>query len=115
MRNPSPLPGPSPPPFYPQLYHQNPHSQILKFQGLNPILPPIIPFPLTLKHSSSQGSGTQTMLPPSQLYPQRAPISGGSPFHLQHVTDALATGFSSADLAAGACGREVVQAEGHGR
>ena len=59
--------------------------------------------------------GSRPRLPPSPL-PSKGPhLWGGSPFCLQHVTDALATGLSSADVAAGACGRAVVQAEGPGR
>lgn len=65
---------------------------------------PAAPSPVPQSIPTSEGLG---------FYPQRAPISGGSLFCLQHVTDALATGLSSADLAAGACGREVVQTVGH--
>lgn len=78
--------------------------QSLSSRTLSPNFYPSSLFPFTPKHFNIRGSGAQAMLPRPPLHPQRAPISGRIPFCLQHVTDALATGLSSADLAAGACG-----------
>lgn len=100
-------PLPSTPPSSTLL--QDPSVPGSKFEGN---FYPGSPFPFIPNPPNSRGSRAQTILPPTPLYPQRASLSGRSPFCLQHVTDALATGLSSADLAAGACGREV-QAEGH--
>lgn len=111
--SPSPLPGLFP--SSPKFTIESLTLRSLSYRTLSPNFHPSSPYPLIPKHPYIRGSGIQTMLPPSSLYPQKAPVSGGSPFCLQHVTDALATGLSSADLAAGACGRDVVQAEGHGR